>query len=251
MSSAPPGLNVDSVTGIDVSLAVAGPGARAYAFLIDWHIRVVLALGWFAAGALIYNGRLSLVPPLTNDGRWFGAVVAPALAIYFLYHYVVEVVMRGSSPGKRTAGVRVVARDGAAPGAAALLTRNVFRLIDSLPVFYGVGLITVMATREHVRIGDMAAGTLLAYEGADARLPAAVGAANPLGRLDARGAELIAELLERWGTLAPSARMQLARQLLTTYGAQAGGGSADRDDATLHAQLLRLAGAPAPPPAPP
>jgi uncharacterized RDD family membrane protein YckC len=251
VSDAPPGLQVDSVTGIDVSLALAGPGARAFAFLVDWHIRVVLALGWFVAGALIYNGRLSLVPPLANDSRWFGTVVAPALAIYFLYHYVVELVMRGSSPGKRTAGVRVVARDGAAPGAAALLTRNVFRLIDSLPAFYGVGLITVMATREHVRIGDMAAGTLLAYEGADARLPAAVGAASRLGRLDARGAELIAELLERWATLAPSARMQLARQLLATYGAQAGeaGGSA-ADDATLHAQLLRLAGAPASP-APP
>ena len=78
MSEAAPGLTVDSVTGIDVSLPVAGPGARAYAFLVDWHIRVILALGWFVCGALFYNGRFNVTPPLISDARWFGAVVAPA-----------------------------------------------------------------------------------------------------------------------------------------------------------------------------
>jgi uncharacterized RDD family membrane protein YckC len=244
------GLSVASVTGIDVSLAVAGPGARAFAFLVDWHIRLILGLAWFVAAALIYNGsngRLSLAPPLTNDALWFGAVVAPALAIYVLYHYAVELAMRGSTPGKRMAGVRIVARDGGAPGAGALLVRNVFRLIDSLPAFYGVGLIAAITTREHVRIGDMAAGTLLVYEGTDHGVPAAVSLAGSAGRLDARGAELIGELLERWLTLAPTARIQLARQLLARYGADAGGASAAADDATLHTQLVRLT---APPPQP-
>src|SRR5205807_1315286 len=92
-------LTVDSVTGIDVSLPVAGPGARAYAFLLDWHIRLIVALAWFVVGALLYNGRPSLAPPLSNDARWFGTVVAPALAIYFLYHCVLELAMRGSTPG--------------------------------------------------------------------------------------------------------------------------------------------------------
>jgi len=99
MSEVAPGLVVDSVTGIDVSLPVAGPGARAYAFLVDWHIRVILALGWFVLGALLYNGRFTLAPPLSNDARWFGAVVAPALAIYFLYHHAVELAMRHGSGG--------------------------------------------------------------------------------------------------------------------------------------------------------
>ena len=39
VSEVAPGLVVDSVTGIDVSLPVAGAGARSYAFIIDWHIR--------------------------------------------------------------------------------------------------------------------------------------------------------------------------------------------------------------------
>ena len=46
-------LVVTSPTGVDVELAIAGPGSRAYAFLIDWHIRLLAALAWFVAGALI------------------------------------------------------------------------------------------------------------------------------------------------------------------------------------------------------
>src|SRR2546430_9459960 len=113
----PPRSTLFPYTTLFRSLPVAGPGARAYAFLLDWHIRLIVALAWFVVGALLYNGRPSLAPPLSNDARWFGTVVAPALAIYFLYHCVLELAMRGSTPGKRMAGVRLVARDGGSPSA--------------------------------------------------------------------------------------------------------------------------------------
>ncbi len=238
MSGPLPGLTVDSVTGIDVSLPLAGAGARAFAFLIDWHIRLVLAAAWFFGAALIYNGTLSLVPPEESDPRWFGGVIAPALAIYFLYHGVLEGVMRGRTPGKRMAGVRVINRDGSTPGVGALLTRNVFRLIDSLPLFYGVGLVVVMATREHRRVGDMAAGTLLAYDTPPSLAPAAAIPAV-CARHDAVAAELIAELLERWPLLTARARRELAMQLLTRQGLQAESLSG-ADEASLHARLEGL-----------
>jgi uncharacterized RDD family membrane protein YckC len=238
MSGDVPSLSVDSVTGIDVSLAVAGPGSRAFAFLVDWHIRIVLALAWYVIGALLYNGRFTLAPPVGNDARWFGGVLAPALGIYFLYHPVVELTMRGSTPGKRMAGVRIVGRDGGIPGAGGLLTRNVFRLVDSLPVFYGVGLITVMLSRDNLRIGDMAAGTVLVRERGDARLPKSTSEAPRAGRLDVAGAELVAELLERWPALAPEARARLARQLLVRYGADPG----DLGDAAEDSWRARLEG---------
>lgn len=235
------GLSVDSATGIDVSLAVAGPGARSYAFVIDWHVRIVLALSWYVVTAVLYNGRLSLAPPEGGPGaRWFGVVLVPALCIYFLYHHVVELLMRGSTPGKRMAGVRIVARDGGVPGAGALLIRNVFRLVDSLPMFYGVGLITVMLSRENLRIGDMAAGTVLVFERADARLPDATVDAGGAGPLDATGVELVSELLERWSTLTPAARARLAGALLSRYGDAPAAGSAEQDDATWRARLERL-----------
>jgi uncharacterized RDD family membrane protein YckC len=224
MSRSLPDLTVDSVTGIDVSLAVAGPGARSYAFLIDWHIRLILAFAWYACGALLFNGRLSLAVPATPSGRWFVLVLLPAAAIYFLYHYLLELAMGGRTPGKRAAGVHIVTRDGGAPGAGALLTRNVFRLIDCLPVCYGVGLVAVAVTREHLRIGDMAAGTLLVYERTAAAPPAEFLAH---GKLDATGVEIVQELLARWQTLEPAARVGLARRVLSRYAPDEAGDAGD------------------------
>jgi uncharacterized RDD family membrane protein YckC len=242
MSAPAPDLSVDSDTGIDVSLSVAGPGARAYAFLVDWHVRVILALAWYIVAALIFNGRFKLTPPLTNDAHWFGLVVAPALAIYCLYHCVLEALLWGRTPGKRMAGVRIVARDGGVPSIGALLTRNIFRLLDSLPLFYGVGLAATIVTREHLRIGDMAAGTLLVYERADPRQPPTLAEQAAAARLDAAGAEIIGELLERWPALSAASRAQLARAALARFAAPAAtpAGAAPDDDDGLRAQLQTL-----------
>jgi len=229
-------LRVDSATGIDVTLPLAGAGARSYAFVADWHIRAVLAFAWYATAALLYNGSLSLAAPVHADARWFGAVLVPALVLYFLYHPVLEVLMRGSTPGKRMAGVRVVARDGGAASAGALLVRNVFRLVDSLPAAYGLGLTLAVVTREHVRCGDMAAGTLLVYERAGQELALTL---EGVGSLDIATAEIVAEVLARWSGLTIPARTALARALLQRSG-QAAERSAALDDEALHRALIGL-----------
>lgn len=241
MSEASPQLRIDSATGIDVALPLAGAGARAYAFVVDWHIRIVLALAWYGAGTFLHNylrdGEISVAPPLGTSIRWLGSVVAPALALYFLYHPLLELLLRGSTPGKRLAGVRVVARDGSVAGAGALLVRNVFRLIDSLPIAYGLGLTLVALTREHVRCGDMAAGTLLIYESASPGL--AITPASTSGSLDVATAELVAELLARWPGLTLAARATLARQLLRRCGRGAEE-IAPLDDAALRRTLIEV-----------
>lgn len=233
-------LIVESDTGVEVSLAVAGPGARAYAFVIDWHIRLLLALAWFVVSAVIVNGKFSLTPPAGHPARWFGGVVAPTLGLYFLYHYVLELLMHGRTPGKRMAGVRIVARDGATSSSGALLTRNVFRVIDCLPVGYCVGLVAICLTREHVRIGDMAAGTLLVYEKSSTLLPALPQPGSAAGRLDPAATEIIGELLERWPSLEPQARAALAQQALARYGTAAPASAGSTDEKALHAQLEEL-----------
>lgn len=240
MSEVAPHLSVDSATGIDVTLPIAGAGARSYAFVVDWHIRLVLGLAWYGAAALLYNylreSTVSVAPPVTNEARWFGAVLVPALVLYFLYHPVLELVLRGSTPGKRLAGVRVVGRDGSVPGAGPLLVRNVFRLIDSLPVAYGLGLMLVALSREHVRCGDMAAGTLLVYEMAGPDLALAPAGT---GSLDVATAELVAELLTRWPRLTVPARAVLARALLTRCGRLADS-LAPLDDEALRRALIEV-----------
>ncbi|TLY64568.1 MAG: RDD family protein [Gammaproteobacteria bacterium] len=238
-----PGLVVDSVTGVDVSLPVAGPGGRAFAFLIDWHVRAIVCIAWYVLAALVYNRRWSLATPLNPDTTWFVFVVAPAAAIFFLYHFVLEVAMHGRTPGKRMAGVHIVTRDGAPPSVGALLTRNVFRLVDSLPLFYGVGLVMTMLTSDHVRVGDVAAGTLLVYDHADVTLLDRMNADSWGGKLDAAAAEVVHELLRRWSSLDVDARRRLAREVLVRCGHETTGGSAASalaDDESLRSRLEQL-----------
>jgi hypothetical protein len=154
--------------------------------------------------------------------------------------------MRGLTPGKRMAGLVLVDRSGGTPGTAALLIRNIFRLIDSLPAFYVVGLACCVFTANRVRIGDMAAGTLLVLDDAKAaqsltRLETlAAGSSLPLDAL-----ELLDQILDRWPSLEPRNRMDIACSLLARI--QPGGGSAQDgtpwsslSDAQLHSRLLEL-----------
>ncbi len=225
-------LVVDSVTGVDVALPIAGPGARSFAFLIDWHIRAILSAAWYVVAALLHNSRWSIVAPLNPDAAWFVYVIAPVAAIYFLYQPVWEVATRGRTPGKRMAGVQTVSRNGGAPTVGALLTRNVFRLIDSFPVAYAVGLVTTMVTRNSVRIGDLAAGTLLVYVHNDTALAHYRGERPAASQLDATTAEVVSELLDRWQTLDSAARRRITQTILAN--------AADEDDATLRMRLESL-----------
>ena len=110
------------------------------------------------------------------------------------------------------AGVRLVTREGDIPGAGALVLRNIFRLIDSMPFIYLVGLITVVLTEQHVRIGDLAAGTLLVVD-EDSGATAFAGGAATNG-LSPQAADLIHELLDRWPALDEENRATIARTLL-------------------------------------
>jgi uncharacterized RDD family membrane protein YckC len=210
-----PQLTLQSITGVDVELRIAGPGSRSYAFVIDLHIRFLIAFAYLLVASFIYFGRLELFPPDADDMRpgyalW---VWLPTLAIYFFYHPVLEIAMRGRTPGKRMAGVRIVTRHGDIPGAGALLVRNVFRLIDGFPGVYLVGLAVVIFTQQHVRIGDLAGGTLLVLDTSEKDSSLAALAASSSG-LDPHTADLVHELLDRWKELEPQARRQIACSLV-------------------------------------
>jgi uncharacterized RDD family membrane protein YckC len=229
---------VDSVTGVGVSLHIAGPGARTYAFVIDWHIRLILSIAWGVVAALIYNRRWSLQAPDEPNTAWFVLVALPAGAIYLLYPCIMEIAMRGRTPGKRMVGVRLVTHDGSVPAVSAFLLRNVFRIIDSFPAFYGLGLVVCVVTRNHVRIGDLAAGTLLVYESGDESVleyvsPQALGT-----KLDGPTADIVNDLLRRWNTLEAHARGHLARKVLSALSPT---DWSTASDTALRAELERLA----------
>jgi uncharacterized RDD family membrane protein YckC len=211
---AAPQVTLQSITGVDVELRIAGVGSRSFAFIIDWHIRLILALAWWTTGTLLMIGQLSWLGSGKAPGPgYFLGVWAPAVLIYFLYHPVLEIALRGSTPGKRMAGVRIVTRHGDIPGVGALLIRNVFRLIDALPFSYLIGLVTTIFTPQHVRLGDLAAGTLLILDSKEH--DSSLERLTPANKtIDPRVADLVHELLERWTALDQTVRGELARSLL-------------------------------------
>lgn len=229
-------LRIPSVTGVDVEMKLAGPGGRSYAFIVDWHIRFLVSAAWFLLGTFAYTGTLRYLTPTEPGGMGYAYVVTlPSLGIYFLYHPVLEVLTRGRTPGKRIAGVRLVSlAGGGTPSVSALLVRNVFRLVDCLPGIYAVGLVATLLTRHAVRLGDIAAGTVLVYEHErDESLDES--GAHTVGRLEVAQAQLVRDLLDRWQELGEQQRARLARELLGKLGS-----AAPVDDGMLRAALEDL-----------
>jgi len=230
-------LIVESITGADVDLPIAGPGGRSYAFVIDFHIRGLAAIVWLMAVPLLSMGTLSLTGSAEDISTGFWVfMVLPAAIIFFLYHPILEILMKGSTPGKRMAGIRIVDRHGGIPTAGALLVRNIFRVIDSLPALYLIGLAVTLGTKQSVRIGDLAAGTLLVYQ-AKHKASSFDGMDELHGDdVDPVRTELIQDVLSRWSGLDSRTRRALAVKLLGSSVSEAI--AAEDDD--LRAEIARL-----------
>jgi uncharacterized RDD family membrane protein YckC len=200
-----PQIELSTIDAVEVRLDVAGAGSRVYAFLIDWHIRAIAAL---VVGVALFYALDALG---TRKGGLSIAYLAAA-AIYFLYHPVLEIAQRGITPGKRMARVRIVMRDGGPPTFGALLVRNLFRLVDSLPAFYALGLLVMMVTKRPSRIGDLAAGTLVVH--AAAQGTGIEAAARISERVPVQTQQLLEEWLARWKEIDAGARDEIARRML-------------------------------------
>ncbi len=230
-------LEVTSPTGVAVRMRLAGPGARGYAFSIDFGIRLIAAAAWLAAAEMLWPNR----PTFRNgvDAAPFQVLhvivnILIPMAIFFLYHPILEVLGSGRTPGKRLAGVEIVDLQGRAPTATAILIRNVFRLVDSLPVAYGVGVIACLSTRMAQRLGDLAAGTVLVYSAG--QVDAAAFDDRALAASVRPEIAVARELLGRWHQLDAGHRRTLAARLLGTRLAA----EPPPSDAELEAELAAL-----------
>ncbi len=147
--------------GVRLELAIAGIGSRLAARLLDSLIQ-----GAFILALILTLGATGV---MTNGfGGSGGVVVAIVILILFftlfLYDLVFEIAMNGQTPGKRATGIRVVDASGAPAAPLALVTRNIVRIVDFLPVYYAAGLITMLATQRTQRLGDLAAHTIVVRE---------------------------------------------------------------------------------------
>lgn len=157
---------VETPEGIELVLHPAGPAPRALAWVIDSLIR--LAILWLGAVVLGALGRFGLGMFLV---LWF--------VVWWLYPVLFEVLRGGATPGKRAVGIYVAHADGTPVGWSASLVRNLLRVVDFLPLLYGLGLATLLLSPRFQRLGDLAAGTLVLYR-RDRRARAAPPEQRPL-----------------------------------------------------------------------
>ena len=222
-------VHFETPENVQVAYRTAGLGTRFCAWLIDTFFVVLVAVVLvivvlFVAPAVgiaveSLGRKLGVRRPVSQDEirLYFIAVALLALQLGSLVYFTVcELLVRGQTIGKRSCAVRVVKADGFALAADSVLIRNIFRLIDQIPVFWIVPLLSVRSQR----FGDMVAGTLVVAESQDrmgdlrARLLARESAesrfrfdAAMLNRMKPTDVEALERILERWPSLTSPQRI--------------------------------------------
>jgi hypothetical protein len=160
-------------------------------------------------------------------------MLALAVLVIFLinwgYYVFFEGLGRGSTPGKRRMGIRVIRQDGLPVGFREAALRNLVRAADMLPPpSYILGGLVMHFDPHGRRLGDMVAGTYVVVEKFDVAAQGASGAAwarrveqgrsrqaltLPRGTISAQQLALIEQFLARSHELAQERRHQLVWQI--------------------------------------
>lgn len=201
---------------VAVSVPLAGLGSRFAAGMIDITIQAILlvAVSWITGSVLELAGNAA------------GAVYAVFTFLVLVFYPVLfEVRWAGRTPGKRLNGLRVVTTLGGPVTLRASITRNLVRIVDFLPSFYGIGMFVLIAGTTQQRLGDLAAGTVVTFEPkkdskAKQTQPAytvVLPSADVLAAVDVSGISLaevaaVRQFLDRRADLPSQARLGLARR---------------------------------------
>lgn len=224
-----PRVELQTPDRIPVALELGGLGARAFAWLVD---ALLILLLWLL-GLLLYSFWGSLLDrweALTALGQFL--LVIAFLLSGWGWDVAWELLGGGRTPGKRAMGLRVVGADGAPVGLAESLARNLLRVVE-LPLAYAPAILAVALGPRRQRLGDLVAGTLVVRErGWDLSryAPPAEGRerfAHLRGRAPAalRGAgdfDRLADFLRRRPELDPVPRGRIAARLAAAFARRAG-----------------------------
>jgi uncharacterized RDD family membrane protein YckC len=139
-----------------------GVGIRGVAMAIDSIVWLALFMVVVSAVGVV-SGDLQTTsegietnleggPALVGLGLW--------LAVSIMYHTLLE-WRWGKTLGKYLVSIKVTRPDGSSPSLFGSLLRNVVRLIDWLPFFYLIGIVTVAVSKSDRRLGDYVGNTIV------------------------------------------------------------------------------------------
>jgi uncharacterized RDD family membrane protein YckC len=156
-------LTIDTPENVAFGYEVAGLGSRFMAALVDTLLILIIQIIVNLVLAFVIWG---LLPRFVSDENtiviWATAVLSlTAFAFFWGYYIFFEMTWNGQSPGKRWVGLRVIRTNGTPITLTESIIRNLVRLIDFLPLYYGLGVVTMFINDQSRRLGDLAAGTLV------------------------------------------------------------------------------------------
>jgi uncharacterized RDD family membrane protein YckC len=238
---------IDTPENIEFAYDIAGIGSRFLAAIIDTLLIVVAEVIVLIVGALALSATGSRTSAAGSLLTAIGGLLA--FAILWGYYIAFELLWNGQSPGKRVIGLRVVREGGRPITFVGSAIRNLVRIVDFLPVFYGIGVVVMFVDPRARRLGDLAGGTLVVKERRGVTLeslatpsvvappPARPGDPAPQPTLPNaqlltdQDYTLVQEFLRRRTELGRDARMRLGVQLASGLQARLGlpqGGDAER-----------------------
>jgi uncharacterized RDD family membrane protein YckC len=150
---------------VTVKFALASPYQRIAAYIIDmifkWLSIMFLAILLVISGVSIdYFFNFSF-----SAGRIvFIATIIIIAILFFCYNIIFEILQNGQTPGKAIVNIRVIMDDGRFVTFYAVIIRNIFRIIDFLPLYYITGIILIFLTSKNQRVGDITASTIVVCE---------------------------------------------------------------------------------------
>jgi uncharacterized RDD family membrane protein YckC len=154
-------------------------GRRVGAFIIDGIISWAVSVGIFFATTKTSNTTCGLTPEADawqgvgteafGDCRFFtsggsfaaylGLSLGFAIGLFWAWP-----ALTGYTPGKAIVGIRIIRRNGAAPGFGRVFVRQLMWIVDAFPyiVPYLTGFLVANGDKDrHQRLGDRAAGTFV------------------------------------------------------------------------------------------
>lgn len=159
----------DTPENVVFGYELAGIGSRFLAALVDTILIVLLQLIvnftlLLVLAAVVGEGSLLALEESGGISLWIAVMGLAGFVLLWGYYIFFEMLWNGQSPGKRLVGLRVIQRGGMPIDVFAALIRNLVRVIDFLPLYYGVGVVTMFVDEKSRRLGDFAAGTLVVYD---------------------------------------------------------------------------------------
>lgn len=171
---------VTTPEGAVLNLRVASASERASAFLVDFALMIALML------ATVFV--ISIMASSVGFRGWQVAGAIATVIVFFIrnfYFILFELGRKAATPGKRTLGLRVAARNGGRLKANAVIARNFMRelevflplsvifsfstnaingWINLLLLFWcGLFMLFPLFNRDKLRVGDLIAGTMVIH----------------------------------------------------------------------------------------